>query len=100
VTIRKTDGIAGELTFEGRAFPIEEPRFVRRNGPRLFMDYTRLTQNVRRLGLGRGRRQRIEVTDWVGTRDRSLGHPPGRRADPQPTPGAQIGGFFWQWERR
>ena len=40
-------GLSADLTFTGRHFPIEEPRFIKRNGPRLFMDYTRLTQNVR-----------------------------------------------------
>ena len=97
VTIAKTDGIAGELTFEGRAFPIEEPRFVKRNGPRLFMDYTRLTQNVRVSGWLEVDGERIDVAGWVGTRDRSWGIRPVGAADPQPTPGAGIAGFFWQW---
>mgnify|MGYP007082276814 CR=1 FL=1 len=39
------EGLKAELTFTGRAFPIEEPRFIHRIGPRTFMDYTRLTQN-------------------------------------------------------
>jgi hypothetical protein len=97
VTVAKTDGIAGELTFEGRAFPIEEPRFVKRNGPRLFMDYTRLTQNVRVSGWLEVDGQRIEVAGWVGTRDRSWGIRPVGAPDPQPTPGAGLPGFFWQW---
>ncbi len=97
VTVDRTDGIAGELTFEGRAFPIEEPRFVRRNGPRLFMDYTRLTQNVRVSGWLEIDGERIEVAGWVGTRDRSWGIRPVGAADPQPTPGGGIAGFFWQW---
>jgi hypothetical protein len=97
VTVAKTEGIAGELTFEGRAFPIEEPRFVKRNGPRLFMDYTRLTQNVRVSGWVEVDGQRIELEGWVGTRDRSWGIRPVGAADPQPTPGAGLPGFFWQW---
>jgi hypothetical protein len=97
VTVAKTEGIAGELTFEGRAFPIEEPRFVKRNGPRLFMDYTRLTQNVRVSGWIEVDGQRIELKGWVGTRDRSWGIRPVGAADPQPTPGAGLPGFFWQW---
>src|SRR5262245_42657426 len=40
-------GIAADLVFTGRALPIEEPRFIRRIGPRTVMDYTRLTQNGR-----------------------------------------------------
>ena len=39
VTIDETDGISGEFTFEGRAFPVAEPRFIHRFGPRAFMDY-------------------------------------------------------------
>ena len=70
VTITKTDGIAGEITFEGRAFPIEEPRFVRRNGPRLFMDYTRLTQNVRASGWVEVDGQRIEQIGRASCRER------------------------------
>ena len=35
--------LSAELHFTGRHFPIEEPRFMRRVGTRLFMDYTRLT---------------------------------------------------------
>jgi hypothetical protein len=98
VVVERSEGIACDLTFEGRSFPIEEPRFVKRNGPRLFMDYTRLTQNVRvsgwievdgdRRALGRG---------WAGTRDRSWGLRPVGAPDPQPTPGGGIAGFFWQW---
>jgi hypothetical protein len=97
VTVAKAEGIAGEIVFEGRAFPIEEPRFVKRNGPRLFMDYTRLTQNVRASGWLEVDGERIEVSGWVGTRDRSWGIRPVGAPDPQPTPGAGIAGFFWQW---
>jgi hypothetical protein len=97
VTVQKTEGIAGEITFEGRAFPIEEPRFVKRNGPRLFMDYTRLTQNVRASGWLEVDGERIEVSGWVGTRDRSWGIRPVGAPDTQPTPGGGITGFFWQW---
>ena len=43
--IVKGEGLAADITFTGRAFPIEEPRFVWRVGPRTVMDYTRLTQN-------------------------------------------------------
>lgn len=97
VTVTKTEGIAGEITFQGRAFPLEEPRFVKRNGPRLFMDYTRLTQNVRAAGFLEVDGERIEVSGWVGTRDRSWGIRPVGAPDPQPTPGGDVAGFFWQW---
>ena len=97
LTIAGTEGIAGEVTFEGRAFPIEEPRFVRRVGPRLVMDYTRLTQNVRASGWLEVDGERIEVSGWVGTRDRSWGIRPVGAPDPQPIPGAGGPQFFWQW---
>ena len=43
-------GIAADIVFTGRSAPIEEPRFIRRIGPRTVMDYTRLTQNGRYQG--------------------------------------------------
>ena len=97
VVLDETEGLACDLTFEGRAFPIEEPRFTRRNGPRLFMDYTRLTQNARVSGTVEADGERIDCTGWLGTRDRSWGIRPVGAPDPQPTPGASVFGFFWQW---
>ena len=98
VTLERAEGLACELTFEGRAFPIEEPRFTRRNGPRMFMDYTRLTQNVRVSGWIEVDGDRREAgAGWAGTRDRSWGIRPVGAPDPQPTPGGSLAGFFWQW---
>ena len=98
VTVAATDGVSAELTFEGRTFPIEEPRFTRRNGPRAFMDYTRLTQNVRVTGWIEvdGVRKTLAAGS-VGTRDRSWGIRPVGAPDPQPAVPQTIGGFFWQW---
>lgn len=92
------EGISADLYFEGRAFPIEEPRFIHRIGPRAFMDYTRLTQNGRYEGwieVDGDRRPLAEGT--MGTRDRSWGVRPIGARDPQPTPGHMLPGFFWQW---
>jgi hypothetical protein len=97
VVVEKAEGIACDFTFEGRSFPIEEPRFVRRNGPRLFMDYTRLTQNGRVSGWTEVDGERRDCAGWTGTRDRSWGIRPVGAPDPQPTPGAGVAGFFWQW---
>ena len=36
--------IKADLLFTGYADVLEEPRYTRRNGPRMFMDLTRLTQ--------------------------------------------------------
>ncbi len=98
VRLAPTDGLAAEFVFEGRAFPIEEPRFIRRNGPRTFMDYTRLTQNGRYSGWIEidGKRE-VLAPGCVGTRDRSWGVRPIGAPDPQPTPASGPPGFFWQW---
>ena len=98
VTLKPTDGLAAEFVFEGRAFPIEEPRFIRRNGPRTFMDYTRLTQNGRYTGWIEidGKREALAAGS-VGTRDRSWGVRPIGAPDGQPTPSSSPPGFFWQW---
>jgi hypothetical protein len=98
VILAPAEGLACDIVFEGRSFPIEEPRFVKRNGPRLFMDYTRLTQNVRATGWLEVDGDRREVgAGWAGTRDRSWGIRPVGAPDPQPTPGDSLMGFFWQW---
>jgi hypothetical protein len=98
VTLERAEGLACDLTFEGRAFPIEEPRFVKRNGPRLFMDYTRLTQNSFVSGWVEVDGERRDCgAGWTGTRDRSWGLRPVGAPDPQPTPGGTLMGFFWQW---
>src|SRR5262245_37561536 len=65
--------IAADLVFTGRAAPIEEPRFIRRIGPRTLMDYTRLTQNGRYQGFIELDGVRETVDGFVGTRDRSWG---------------------------
>ena len=97
--IAANDGpLAADLTFTGRHFPIEEPRFVRRNGTRMFMDYTRLTQNGRWSGWLTVDGRRIEAAEgWTGTRDRSWGIRPVGARDPQPPPGGNLAQFFWLW---
>jgi hypothetical protein len=90
-------GLKAELVFEGRHFPIEEPRFTRRIGPRLFMDYTRLTQNGRWSGWIELDGVREDVSGCVGTRDRSWGIRPVGARDSQETPPPQLPQFFWLW---
>ncbi len=98
VTIDETEGMSGEFTFTGRAFPIEEPRFTKRIGPRTFMDYTRMTQNGQYAGWLQidGDRQDM-VPGTLGTRDRSWGIRPIGARDTQPMPGHELPAFFWQW---
>ena len=74
VTVEKTAGIAAELVFECRSFPIEEPRFIRRQGPRMLIDYTRMTQNGRYTGWIEVDGVRTSLAPGsLGTRDRSWG---------------------------
>ena len=90
------EGVAADLLFTGRAFPIEEPRFTWRVGPRTVMDYTRLTQNGHYAGWIEvdGRREAV-AEGTAGTRDRSWGVRPIGAADPQF--GGGVPQFFWQW---
>ncbi|QGN53868.1 hypothetical protein [Novosphingobium sp. Gsoil 351] len=98
IIVAEHNGIAADIVFTGRAFPLEEPRFTRRIGPRAFMDYTRMTQNGRYEGWIEidGRREAIQRA-CTGTRDRSWGVRPIGVADAQPHTGARPTGFFWQW---
>jgi hypothetical protein len=95
--IAEQDGVSADLMFTGRAFPVEEPRFTRRIGPRTFMDYTRMTQNGRWTGWIEidGIRQCIDGA--VGTRDRSWGIRPIGLPDQQPNPPVALPQFFWLW---
>lgn len=92
------EGIKADIVFAGRAFPIEEPRFIQRIGPRTFMDYTRLTQNGFYEGWIEvdGTRQPL-ATGSVGTRDRSWGVRPVGASDQQPHGHGVVPSFFWQW---
>jgi len=97
--IAPNDGpLAGELTFTSRHFPIEEPRFIRRNGTRLFMDYTRMTQNGHWQGWLSIDGARVTAgPGWSGTRDRSWGIRPVGAREPQPPPTGSFSQFFWLW---
>ena len=98
VTIDSAEGIEGEFTFSGRSFPIAEPRFIHRIGPRAFMDYTRLTQNGHFTGWIKCDGIRVDLAEGtMGTRDRSWGVRPIGARDTQPMPGHPIPQFFWQW---
>ncbi len=90
-------GLKAEIIFEGRAFPIEEPRFIRRNGPRAFMDYTRLTQNGRYTGWIELDGKRESVDGFTGTRDRSWGVRPVGARDQQEVVPPVAPQFFWIW---
>ncbi|WP_370631722.1 hypothetical protein [Novosphingobium sp. FKTRR1] len=92
------EGIAAELRFKGRAFPIEEPRFTFRIGPRTFMDYTRMTQNGFYTGWIELDGVRHDLAPGTsGTRDRSWGVRPVGASDAQPHGHGVVPSFFWQW---
>jgi hypothetical protein len=98
VTIDNQNGISACLDFDRFAFPIEEPRFIHRFGPRAFMDYTRMTQGGRYTGWIEidGVRKPL-APGTVGVRDRSWGIRPIGKFDPQPYAPALLPGFFWTW---
>jgi hypothetical protein len=90
-------GIAGDLVFSRRAPALEEPRFLRRIGSRIFMDYTRMTQHGDWTGMLTVDGQHIDVgaQRFWGTRDRSWGiRPVGERDAGVPSFPLQ---FFWLW---
>lgn len=92
-------GLSFDLTFQGVAPPFQEPHFYRRTGPRVVMDYTRLTQPGRWHGsLKVGREEHdIRASNWWGARDHSWGiRPIERAASAAPVQDAPRG-FFWNW---
>jgi hypothetical protein len=98
ITVEAPDhGVSAQVTFEGRSFPIEEPRFTRRIGPRTLLDYTRLTQNGSYAGWIEVDGERHDLAGFVGTRDRSWGVRPVGARDPQELAPAVLPQFFWLW---
>lgn len=91
------DGISADLLFTGRAAPLQEPRFTRRNGTRMMMDLTRFTQNAHVIGWVEVDGKRVEYTAGLGTRDRSWGVRPIGAADAQPNVPVAIPQFYWLW---
>ncbi len=91
--------ITADITLTVRHAPIEEPRFIRRNGPRMFMDYTRLTQNVGWSGtISRdGIDHALTPETHRGTRDRSWGIRPVGAPESQPPPMGDLPQFYWLW---
>ncbi len=95
----KEHGISADLTFEGRHFPIEEPRTTRRNGPRIVQDITRMTQLGHWSGWieAGGRRLELSAANTPGTRDRSWGVRHVGLRDPQvPVTQAEFQ-VWWFW---
>lgn len=90
-------GVSAELNFHGRAAPIQEPRFTWRMGVRTLMDLTRMTQSCDVRGWIQIQDERIELTGWRGTRDRSWGTRSIGGANRNPFPPEMKPQFFWLW---
>lgn len=99
VVVEPGHGFAADLVCEGVSFPVQEPRFTRRQGARLLMDATRFTQNVRWTGWieAEGRKEVYASDASHGTRDRSWGIRPVGAADPQPAAPPALPQFYWLW---
>ncbi|MEM9571705.1 MAG: hypothetical protein AAF996_09570 [Pseudomonadota bacterium] len=95
--LEETEGIALDVQFTGRHFPIEEPRFTYRQGPRMLIDCTRMTQNGHWQGKLSADGETVEVKDFYGTRDRSWGVRPIGQRDEQPVLPLQLPQFYWLW---
>jgi hypothetical protein len=91
------EGIRADLRCAGRAFPVQEPRFTRRLGPRVLMDLTRFTQNVRWSGDVSVDGAAVMYEDAPGTRDRSWGVRPIGAPETQPVVPQQMPQFYWLW---
>lgn len=91
------DGISADLLFEGRSAPIQEPRFTRRNGSRMFMDLTRFTVNCHVSGWVEVDGKRETYDGAYGTRDRSWGVRSIGAQDPQPVVPPMMPQFYWLW---
>jgi hypothetical protein len=90
-----------DLRFDGVTFPFEEPHFLRKAGPRVVMDYTRMTQNGRWSGTltAGGRTFNVTPDNWWGAKDHSWGIRPlgGEPPGAPPPGGGGLAGFFWTW---
>ena len=95
----KDNGISGELEFEGRFDPVQEPRMTLMNGPRISLDSTRMTQHGNWTGKIDFKGASIEVNpqNFMGTRDRSWGVRPVGAPDTQAMVPAKLPQFYWLW---
>ncbi|MEO1168193.1 MAG: hypothetical protein AAFW97_05735 [Pseudomonadota bacterium] len=100
LTVADNDSpVTADITFTARHAPIEEPRFTRRNGPRMFMDYTRMTQSGSWAGTitHEGQDHALAGDTHFGTRDRSWGIRPIGAPESQPPPSGSLPQFYWLW---
>ena len=88
-----------DITFTGRFEPMEEPRMTLKNGPRVTMDSTRMTQHGNWSGSIVFQKKKFDLKKegLVGTRDRSWGIRPVGAADAQMMPSDKLPQFYWLW---
>ena len=88
-----------DITFSGRFEPMEEPRMTLRNGPRIYMDSTRMTQHGYWTGNINFKSHNINLSEenYLGTRDRSWGIRPVGTQDTQIVPPLKLPQFYWLW---
>ena len=92
-------GVSADLVFEARSLPMEEPHFLRRNGPVVAMDYTRMTQHGQWTGTITidGKSFDVQPDAWWGSRDHSWGIRNVGGRDPRGAPLAAPPQFYWNW---
>lgn len=91
-------GVSFDLTFTARSDAHQEPRFLRRSGPRIVQDYIRYTQTGRWRGSlsAGGQTFAVNEEDWYGARDRSWGVRPVGEPEPRGVPSPNRT-FYWNW---
>jgi hypothetical protein len=88
--------LVADLTFAPRTAALEEPRQTILDGPRLVMDYTRLTQWGGWTGSIESAGRQLELGRTSGTKDRSWGvRPVGQPAPAAPSPDLPQVFFLW-----
>ncbi|MCC7364594.1 MAG: hypothetical protein IT303_09495 [Dehalococcoidia bacterium] len=90
-------GVSGDLLFEARSLPNEEPHFNRRG--MMTMDYTRMTQHGSWSGTltFEGTTFNLGDSTWWGSRDHSWGIRGVGGRDLRGAPPTAIPQFFWTW---
>jgi hypothetical protein len=97
LVVDEVEGVKADILFEGRMAPLQEPRFTRRSGARMFMDLTRFTQNCRVSGTVSVDGKVQDYAGGLGTRDRSWGVRAIGAPDAQPVVPLQLPQFYWIW---
>lgn len=92
-------GLRADLCFEATSLPYEEPPFRLRNGSRMVMNYTRLTQTGTWSGWYEvdGRRHDVVPERVLGCRDRSWGVRSVGERTQVGAPGTAAPQFYWLW---